>query len=1203
MGSARSGTSTPLAGQWGCDCPHGGWPETERECRHLDAGASTAVNLDRFFAPYSPPPGTTIVDVLEHWARHRPTQVAFYFSDGDGGEERITYAELQRASRRIAGEMLRRGLVGHRALLMFPPGLEFVKAFYGCLYAGVVAVPAFTPRRNRNVQRLQAISDDAEASVALTVADVRDRAVGMLDETPTLQTLDWLAVDELVGDPGDSDAMPTLRPDQLAVLQYTSGSTGSPKGVMLSHGNIMYNVMAIVYSFESTQTGLGITWLPTYHDMGLVGGVLKPLYFGRPNVLMSPMVFLQKPVRWLRAITKYRATVSGGPNFAYDLCTQKITDEEMEGLDLRSWQVAFNGAEPIRAATLADFCQRFASVGFREEAFFPCYGMAETTLIVTGAYAQKTPTVGRFDGKALDERRVIPVPAGHENERLLVGCGRVFPDEEVLVVEPETRVQLPEHQVGEIWIRSPSVGLGYWRNQDVTEEVFRGRLADANKNKNNNNNNNNKRKDAQEDRYYLRTGDLGFLGNGELFVTGRLKDLIIIRGVNRYPQDIERTVEQADNRLQAGAVGAFAVEMGNHERLIIVAETERRRHKDWSDVIEKVRRSVTAEHELPPDGIVLVRFGSIPKTSSGKIQRSACRDEFLRGELQVVAQWFGWENQLATGKSVGDNVAAQGGDVDATLPVPNERIAREVLDHVRAIARERAAHLTLDTNIVADLGLDSLERLQIASSLEETFGGRFPEEVLQQIETCRETALAIEKYIGTEPRVDGRHRQHPTMRTEGEIPQEYCDFSQMPEYVRLKQTQALLSSTGLSNPFFSVHESVTNDRTWIGGRQYISFATYNYLGMSGDPVVVAAAKDAIDRYGTSVSASRLVSGEKPVHRQLEQGLASFIGTEDAICLVGGHATNETTIGHLLGPGDLILHDALAHNSIIQGAILSGARRRPFPHNDVDALNQLLAEIRRDYRRVLIAIEGVYSMDGDYPDLPRFVEVKQRYKALLMVDEAHSIGTMGPHGRGISEHFDVDPRAVDIWMGTLSKSFGSCGGYIAGSRELVEYLKYTAPGFVYSVGMPPSNAAAALAALRLIEEEPERVARVQERSRTFLRLAKQRGLNTGLSNNTPVIPVIVGNSLHSLLLSRQLFERGINVQPILYPAVEEHAARLRFFVTACHTEQQILETVNAVAEELFRIDAKYCQPRQPADAAVPSSDSAAHAAGGAGAGAV
>jgi 8-amino-7-oxononanoate synthase len=421
----------------------------------------------------------------------------------------------------------------------------------------------------------------------------------------------------------------------------------------------------------------------------------------------------------------------------------------------------------------------------------------------------------------------------------------------------------------------------------------------------------------------------------------------------------------------------------------------------------------------------------------------------------------------------------------------------------------------------------------------------------------------------------------------------------MPEYLKLKQTQAMLVATGIPNPFFSVHESVTNDRTWVAGRELVSFASYNYLGMSGDPVVAAAAKQAIDRYGTSVSASRLVSGEKPLHRQLEQGLASFIGTEDAVCMVGGHATNETTIGHLLGPGDLIVHDALAHNSIIQGAILSGARRRPFPHNDWEALDQLLAEIRRDYRRVLVAIEGVYSMDGDYPDVPQFVDVKQRHKALLMIDEAHSIGTMGPHGRGIGEHFDIDPRSVDIWMGTLSKSFGSCGGYIAGGRELIEYLKYTAPGFVYSVGMPPSNAAAALAALRLIEEDPERVARVQDRSRSFLRLAKRRGLNTGMSNNTPVIPVIVGNSLHALQLSRKLWERGINVQPILYPAVEEHAVRLRFFVTACHTHEQITETVAAVAEELDKINPKCVQlPASGPDAsASPSAGSTAqHAAG-------
>jgi 7-keto-8-aminopelargonate synthetase-like enzyme len=302
--------------------------------------------------------------------------------------------------------------------------------------------------------------------------------------------------------------------------------------------------------------------------------------------------------------------------------------------------------------------------------------------------------------------------------------------------------------------------------------------------------------------------------------------------------------------------------------------------------------------------------------------------------------------------------------------------------------------------------------------------------------------------------------------------------------------------------------------------------------------------------------------------------------EDAICYVGGHATNESTIGHLFGPGDLIVHDSLAHNSIIQGAILSGARRRPFPHNDWRAVDELLAEIRRDYRRVLVVIEGVYSMDGDYPELPPFIEVKKKHKALLMIDEAHSLGALGKTGRGLTEQFGVNPREVDLLMGTLSKAMGSCGGYIAGSKELVEYLKYTSPGFVFSCGLPPAGAAAALASLRLLQREPERVARLQSNARLFLMLAKERGLDTGMSNNTPVVPIITGNSLHALMLSRAMFERGISVQPILYPAVEEEKARLRFFITAAHTEQQIRHTVDVLAEEVGKIDPRHLQGAQP-----------------------
>ncbi len=1134
------------------------------------------MNLDHLLAPYSPP-RSNLVDCLLYWTEQRPDAVAFYLTDGEEGEWQWTYEELDRRARAIAVRLQQRKLTGERVLLLYQPGLDFVSGFFGCLYAGVTAVPAYPPRRNRNASRIQAISDDAQARAALTTADVLNRIEGTLTDVPNLRRLDWLASDETDLQLADQWRHPGFRSDALAVLQYTSGSTGTPKGVMLSHANIMHNVALICYSFEPSRKCVGMTWLPTYHDMGLVGGVLKPMFYGRPNVLMSPMAFLQKPVRWLRTITRYGVTISGGPNFAYDLCAQRITDRELKGLDLSTWDVAFNGAEPIRAATLDAFCERFAPVGFRREAFFPCYGMAETTLIVTGSVKSESPRVDTFDGPQLDDHRVIPCAAGAEGARQLVSCGRVLPDEEVWIVDPDTHQSLDAGQVGEIWVSSPSVGQGYWRQPAATEETFRAFLAD------------------REAGPCLRTGDLGFLHEGELFVTGRLKDLIIVRGVNRYPQDIELTVERTSDRLQPGAVAAFAVELEGRERLIIVSEVARGPQEDCGPMIQDIRRRVMAEHDVPADGVVLVRFGSIPKTSSGKIQRHACRREFLDGMLKVVDCWYAWDPEASDARGVAegldrrparprssrhfadrrrDGEAVRYGELDP-------RVVQIVRQEVRRVAQERAGEITLDTNIAQDLGLDSLERMQIAHALEETFGARFPEDVLLRIETCGEVAAAIMEHLGTEPVGGGEPGMEPEMETAGASPRELTpdcyDFAAMPEYKRLKQTMALLSSTGLPNPYFSVHEQVTNDTAVINGRQMLSYSSYNYLGMSGDPVVAQAAKDAIDRFGTSVSASRLVSGEKTIHRELERALAEFVGVEDCIVYVGGHATNETTIGHLLGPGDLILHDSLAHNSIIQGAILSGARRRPFAHNDWGELDAILHQVRQDYRRVLVAIEGVYSMDGDFPDLPRFIDVKKRHKTFLMVDEAHSIGTMGPHGRGIGEHFEVDPRDVDLWMGTLSKSFGSCGGYIAGNAAVIEYLKYTAPGFVYSVGLAPANAAAALASLRLLEEEPERVARVQARARLFLRLARKQGLNTGMSHETPVIPVILGNSLHALQLSRRLFERGINVQPILYPAVEEHAARLRFFITACHSEEQIRHTVAVVAEELRRIDPAYLQP--------------------------
>jgi 8-amino-7-oxononanoate synthase len=397
------------------------------------------------------------------------------------------------------------------------------------------------------------------------------------------------------------------------------------------------------------------------------------------------------------------------------------------------------------------------------------------------------------------------------------------------------------------------------------------------------------------------------------------------------------------------------------------------------------------------------------------------------------------------------------------------------------------------------------------------------------------------------------------------VPDSWCRFDGFPGYQQLRILKAAAEQLGIANPFFRVHEGAAGSTTTIDGKHYINYASYNYLGLCGHPAVSQAAKDAIDEYGTSASASRPVSGERPGQRMLERALANMHGADDCVVFVSGHATNVTTLGHLFGAKDLVVHDALIHNSVVQGALLSGARRMPFPHNDLQALDALLQKHRAEHERVIIVLEGIYSMDGDMPDLERAIEIKRRHKTFLMVDEAHSIGVLGDRGHGIAEHLGIDPKAVDIWMGTLSKTFASCGGYIAGEQALVDYLKASAPGFMYSVGMAPPVAAAALAAFEIMDQEPWRIEALRKCGRLFLQLAREAGLNTGHSLGYSVIPIITGSSSSAARLSNTLLERGINVQPIIHPAVEERVARLRFFMNCAHTEQQIRDTVTAVTD--------------------------------------
>lgn len=403
-----------------------------------------------------------------------------------------------------------------------------------------------------------------------------------------------------------------------------------------------------------------------------------------------------------------------------------------------------------------------------------------------------------------------------------------------------------------------------------------------------------------------------------------------------------------------------------------------------------------------------------------------------------------------------------------------------------------------------------------------------------------------------------------------QIPESFYQFQKYSEYIQTTLQKKIFSQANIELPYFRPLNGVATNSTNIAGKECINFASYNYLNLSGHPDVNQAAIAAIHAYGTSVAASRIVSGQIPLHQQLEKSIADLLGAEDALVFVSGHATNVTTIGHLFGANDLIIYDSLSHNSIVQGALLSGAKRLHFPHNDYQYLENILAHQRLKFERVLIVTEALFSMDGDIAPLLELLTIKKKYKAFLMLDEAHSIGVLGKKGFGIREYFNIDANEVDIWMGTLSKTLAGCGGYIAGSHELIEHLRYCAPGFIFSVGLSPALAAASIAAIEILKKEPERVAKLQKNSQLFLKLCIENGLNTANSLGFGIIPIILGNSITVVKLANALYEKGIQAQPIIYPAVTKSLARLRFFMSCAHTEEQIDTTVKILCQEIKKV---------------------------------
>ena len=641
----------------------------------------------------------SLVEVMRHRAASAPDRLGYRFlADGEAEEASLTYAELDRRVRALAALLQEIGAAGERVLLLYPASLDYVVAFYGCLLAGAVAVPAYPPRPNRPMPRIRAIVADAQARFALTTTQVFATLERRIEDLPDLKALTWRTTDDL--DQGRADVWrnPGARRETLAFLQYTSGSTALPKGVMVTHGNLLHNETLIEAACGHTSETPCVSWLPLYHDLGLIGNMIQSLYVGTPCTLMSPVVFLQSPIRWLRAVSAYGGHTSGGPNFAYELCVAKTNAEQREGLDLSSWRVAFNGAEPVRQETLEAFTRAFEPHGFRREALFPCYGLAETTLIVSGP-AKDAPHVHLpFRADELTRNRAVEAAADEEGAREMVGCGRILGGQDVRIVDAETLSACPSGQVGEIWVAGPSVAQGYWNRPEESENTFGARTADGSG-------------------PFLRTGDLGFLWRDELYITGRLKDLIIIRGSNHYPQDLELTVERAHPALRPGGGAAFSVDVSGEERLVVVQEIQREhRRSDVGEIAAAVRRAVAEEHEVQLWALALIRPGSLPKTTSGKIQRRQSRADFLAGELDLIDEW------------------REGGTAGGAIPTdePAELRTREDVERWLAarlalLAGVPAAEIA-PAQAIADYALDSLKAIELMHGIEARTGVSLPME-------------------------------------------------------------------------------------------------------------------------------------------------------------------------------------------------------------------------------------------------------------------------------------------------------------------------------------------------------------------------------------------------------------------------------------------------------------------------------------------
>lgn len=1084
-----------------------------------------------------------------------PDKVVLRFFPDDGETETVeTFAGLDAKARAIAAWLIPRTEPGDRVLLMYDEAPTFLAAFFGCLYAGTIAVPVFPPTDKRTFTRFLLVAQNAAAAALLHA----DRYSELLREDDKLSRL---ALPELImntsvfdGDDLNREALRYTAGDEVAFLQYTSGSTSSPRGVMVTHNSLLSNLGMFRHAYPAGSNATFGMWLPFQHDMGLITGLLGAIYYGNACVTCPPSTFLRSPQRFLQLLTDFGVTHSVMPNFGFELCVRKIGPQDRAKLNLEKLRVLWNSSEPIRSATLNRFSDVFAICGFSRHAICPGYGLAEATLIVSDSLRSNGP-------KAIDvsiesyECGAVKLASEVSNCRTVISSGFPIEPGRVKLMSIDSPTELGEGNIGEIWLSGPHITSGYWRNPVDTEFTYENRLPG-------------------DSCLWLRTGDLGFLWDGELYVTGRLKDVIIVRGRNLYPPDLEEAVADAHPMMRPGCCATFSIEVADEEGVGVACEVRSTCGADeYGAVVRAIRGALSREFNVSALAVALLAPGGTHKTSSGKFQRSSMSSALVSGKLDCL-----YVDGIAREKAVGSGA------------MPTKRVGddatRELVRWISVWVEHRLqlvpGALSPDGDL-AEQGLDSLGVVDLCVALEGHLGVKVTEAAPRNHPTPEQLAayLMTLEGAGASRSTQQARAGTPRKQTVGALEGTLADFKELSGNDVMERTRPFLSwrhrriREGYWPYLRLLHAAPAAEQTFRfeDGKDLdcINLGSIDYLGLSGREEIKEAAIQAVRDYGPHSASVPVFSGGSLLARQLEDAVAEHLQSPDVLLFPTGWSAGWGSVAGLIRERDHVVLDLLAHNCLQQGARAATRNIRHFGHLDTGHAERILADIRgRDAEAgILVVSEGLFSMDSDWPELAALQEVCQCYDARLLVDVSHDLGSMGPLGTGQIGLQGLLGK-IDLVVGGFSKTLAANGGFLAcRSAAVKEYLKVYADSNLFATAISPVAAGAAMAALRIARSaEGEALRGHLSMLGGVLRdgLA-QRGIECG-GALSPLVPVIVGKESAARLACSHAIARGVLTNLVEYPAVPVGAARLRVQLTATQTREQIERVVDVLSEAVL-----------------------------------